>query len=251
MAGPAAIAAALLLSALGSTNVTAFAVLTLAGAFLPVELLWVFFGAYLVVLVVSPETQSLAMLGPHPGNGGRFYGLTNETETLLIAPALLLGLAAAPLVLVTVAWSRAGADGGGALVFLAAYTMIIPRPSNRVLLAYGAAAAAVAVALVGLDAATGGHSHVTKTLGDGPDAVWHSFTRRWSASWHGATANGWRILLVVACLGGLVWVATATPRHRLVDAFLVAIAVSLVVNDTPQDVLMWGSLQALALRRAV
>jgi hypothetical protein len=251
MAGASAIAAALLLSALGSTKVSAFAVLTLAGAFLPVELLWVFFAVYLVVLVVSPETQSLAMLGPHPGNGGRFYGLTNETETLPIAPALLLGLAAAPLVLVTVAWSRAGADGGGALVFLGAYAMLLPRPSNTVLLGYAAAAVAAALALVGLDAATGGHSHVTKTLGGGPDAVWHSFTHRWSASWHGATANGWRILLVVACLGGLVWVATATPRHRLVDAFLVAIAVSLVVNDTPQDVLMWGSLQALALRRAL
>ena len=251
MTGPAAIAAALVLSAFGSTSVSLLALLTLVGSFAPVGALWAFFAAYLAVLVVSPETQSLALLGPHPLNGGRFYGLTNETETLLLAPALLLGLRAAPLVLVTVAWSRAGADGGGAIVFLAAYALLLPRPSNKVLLGYAAAAVAAAVALVGLDAATGGHSHVTKTVGDGPGAVWHSLTHRWSGSWHGATANPVRVLLVLACLGGLVWVATRAPRDRLVDAFLVGIAVSLVVNDTPQDVVMWGSLQAIALRRAV
>ena len=56
--------------------------------------------------------------------------------------------------------------------------------------------------------------------------------------------------MTVCCLG-LLWVATREPRDRLVDAFLVGIAVSLVVNDTPQDVFLWGSLQAVALRRAV
>jgi len=40
------------------------------------------------------------------------------------------------------------------------------------------------------------------------------------------------------------------PRKRLLDAFLVGIGVSLLVNDTPHDVLLWGSLQALALRRS-
>ena len=251
MAGASAVAAALVLSAFDSTSVGLFALLTLIGAFAPLELLWVFFAAYLVVLAVWPETNSLAILGPHPGGGGRFHGMTNEVETLLLGPALLLGLAAAPLILVIVAWSRAGADGGGALTYLAGYGMLLPRRRNAALLVYAAAMVAVGLALVGIDAATGGHSHVTKTIGDGPDAVWHAFTHRWSASWRGATGNVWRVVLVVACLGGLVWVATSTPRHRLVDAFLVAIAVSLVVNDTPQDVLLWGSLQALALRRSL
>src|SRR5215218_3627232 len=160
VAGPAAVAAALLLSALGWTSV-------------------VFFGAYLLVLAVSPETQSLALLGPHPENGGRFYGVTNETETLLLAPALLLGLAAAPLVIVVVAWSRAGADGGGALVFLSSYAWLAAGrvTSNRLLLGIGAAAGIVAagLVLVGIDAATGGSSHVTRTIGDGPGAVWDAF----------------------------------------------------------------------------
>jgi len=33
---------------------------------------------------------------------------------------------------------------------------------------------------------------------------------------------------------------SSAPRSRIVDAFLIAIVVSLVANDTPQDVLFWG-----------
>ena len=131
MGGAAAIAAALVLSAFGWSSLVLFAVLTVLGAFLPWRALWLFFSVYLLVLVFSPETQSLALLGPHPWGGGRFYGISNELETLLLAPALVLGLAAAPLVLLTVGWSRAGADGGGILVFLAAYAMLLPRPRAR------------------------------------------------------------------------------------------------------------------------
>ncbi len=42
-------------------------------------------------------------------------------------------------------------------------------------------------------------------------------------------------------------VAIANPRRRLVDAMLLALVVSFVVNDTPTDVALWGSLGALAL----
>jgi hypothetical protein len=46
-------------------------------------------------------------------------------------------------------------------------------------------------------------------------------------------------------------VATRRPRARLVDAFLVGIVVSIVANDTPQDVLFWGAISGVGLRRAV
>jgi hypothetical protein len=116
----------------------------------------------------------------------------------------------------------------------------------------GAAVAIVAVVLAffALDAVTGGSSHVTKTVGDGPGAVWDALAHRWSVSWHDATATTARTILDVILLAALVWIATRSPRRRLLDAFLVGIAVSLVVNDTPHDVLLFGSLQALALRRA-
>jgi hypothetical protein len=253
MAGPAAIAGALLLSAVGSASVVLFALLTFLGSLAPVRSLWLFFAGYLVVLALSPETQSLALLGPHTEGGGRFYGLSNDLETLILAPALLLGLAAAPLVLVVVAWSRAGADGGGALVFLASYAWLAlaPRPRSRPAIALAAAGVvALAVAFVAVDAATGGSSHVTRTVGDGPGAVWDAFAHRWSVSWHGAAGTTTRALLDAALLAALVWIAVQRPRKRILDAFLVGIGVSLVVNDTPQDVLLWGSVQALALRRA-
>jgi hypothetical protein len=41
--------------------------------------------------------------------------------------------------------------------------------------------------------------------------------------------------------------ATLKPRHALLDAYLVALVVSLLVNDTPVDVAGFGGLAALGL----
>jgi len=246
MGGPAAISASLLLSALGWSSLTLLAVLTLALALLPWRALWVFFPAYLAVLVLSPETQSLALLGPHPWGGGRFYGVSNELETLLLAPALVLGLAAAPLVVLTVGWSRAGADGGGIVVLLAAYARLVPRARRTTA---AAAVVVLAVAFVLLDAATGGSSHVTDSVLHGH--VFHDLWHRFGVSWHALTGAWGRGVVELLCGGALLWVATRRPRAPIVDAFLLAIVVSLVANDTPQDVLFWGAATGVALRRAV
>jgi hypothetical protein len=242
--GAAAIAAALVLSALGSTSLTLFALLTLLGSLAPWRALWLFFAAYLLVLVVSPETQSLALLGPHPWGGGRFYGISNELETLLLAPALVLGLAATPLVLLAVGWSRAGADGGGLLVLLAAYARLVPRPRLA-----AAGVVALAVAFVAVDAATGGSSHVTHSVLHGN--VFHDLVHRWRTSWHALTGAWGRAVVSAVCALVLAGVATRGPRKPIVDAFLIGIVVSLVANDTPQDVLFWGAISGVALRRAV
>jgi hypothetical protein len=244
MGGPAAIATALVLSALGSTSLALLALGTVVLAFLPRRALWLFFFAYLVVLVASPATQSLALLGPHPWGGGRFYGVSNELETLLLAPALLLGVAAAPLVLLTIGWSRAGADGGGLLVYLAAYARLVPRPRVA-----AAAVLALAALFVLVDAATGGSSHVTHSVLHG--TVFHDVWHRWTTSWHALTGAWGRGVVCAICAAVLAWVATRRPRAPIVDAFLIGIAVSLVANDTPQDVLFWGAVNGFALRRAV
>lgn len=244
MAAASAIAAALVLSAAGSTSLTLLALLTLAGSLLPWRALWLFFAAYLLVLVLSPETQSLALVGPHPWGAGRFYGISNELETLVLGPALVLGLAAAPLVLLTVGWSRAGGDGGGLLVLLAAYASLV---THRRLAA--GAPIVLAVLFVLLDAATGGSNHVTHSVLHGglPHDLWH----RWTVSWHGATGTWGRTAVSLICLAVLGLIAARRPRSRIVDAFLVGIVVSLVANDTPQDVLFWGAITGLGLRRAV
>ncbi len=245
----AAVAAALALSAFGSTSLTLFAVLTIIGSLAPWRALPVFFAAYLVVLVVSPETQSLALLGPHPWGAGRFYGMSNELETLLLAPALVVGAVAAPLMLLTFGWSRAGADGGGQLVLLSSYTVLVLGMSPKRLVLAGAVAVAAGVAFVVLDAATGGSSHVTDAVLHGGLA--HDIWRRSIVSWHGATGSWGRGIVCGLCIVALAWVATKRPRSRLLDAFLVGILVSIVANDTPQDVLFWGAITGVGLRRAV
>jgi hypothetical protein len=247
--GAAAVTAALVLSAFGSTSLTLFALLTLLGSLAPWRALWLFFAVYLVVLVVSPETQSLALLGPHPWGAGRFYGISNELETLLLAPALVLGVLAAPLTLLTFGWSRAGADGGGVLVLLSSYVVLALGVSPRRLVVAAAVAIVAGIAFVVLDAATGGSSHVTNAVLHGGLA--HDLRHRWVVSWHGATATWGRTLQCALCIVALAWVAARRPRARLVDAFLVGIVVSIVANDTPQDVLFWGAISGVGLRRAV
>jgi hypothetical protein len=46
----------------------------------------------------------------------------------------------------------------------------------------------------------------------------------------------------------LVWIALRRPRFATVDAVLVALAVSLLVNDSPRDVVAYGALSCAALR---
>ena len=134
---------------------------------------------YLLALGLDPEAVALSPFGPT--QAGRFYGITNLLATMLLVPALLgaallgrLGAAVAAIAVVAVAGSRFGADGGGLLVLLAAYaTYVVRRHGLRVDARRGALLAVVAVAagvaLVALDAASGGSSHVTDAIGDGPE----------------------------------------------------------------------------------
>src|SRR5205823_5632102 len=115
------------------------AVLTLAASFagasrarlLP-ALLCALVVAYLVVLLAWPEVNSLAPIGPHPDGGGRFFGVTNLVETVLLTVSLQAAARLprgwipplALLALVTVGWSRTGADGGGLLVLGCAFAVL-------------------------------------------------------------------------------------------------------------------------------
>ena len=221
-----------------------------------------FFAAFLLVLALRPEAHALAVLGARPDGGGRFYGIGNQIETLLLPPLLAAcfigGLAwLAPLgalSLVTVAWSKAGADGGGLLVYAAALAVLLLRlgPTRvtwrRAVLA-GACVIALAFAVVGIDAALGGSSHVTHAVGGGPGSLSGDFAHRLHLSWASATKSAYTILLFLASLALLVWIGTRKPRRATVDAMLVALAVSLLVNDTPVDVIGLGALGCLALFR--
>ena len=219
------------------------------------------FPLYLVVLGVSQETSSLAMIGPRPENGGRFYGFNNQLETLVLAPAFLgaalLGPRLLPFVgalaVITVGASFAGADGGGVIVLLAGFLFLwlrlrdVPLTARNLALA-GAGVVALGLAIVGIDAVLGGESHVTRSLGGGPDQVVEDVVDRLHASVEGVASNWHTTVLVAIAIPVLAWVGLRRPRNAVLDALLVALAVSLVVNDAPREVLSYGALSALALR---
>ena len=224
-------------------------------------LLLAFLVAAIVALALWPDINALSVIGPHPDGGGRYFGVTNEVETLLLAPILavgaLVGMSRLPFVaalaLLVVGWSRTGADGGGVLVVIAALAalwsfragfMWTPR---RIA---GAAVAAVALGLlvVGVDVVSGGSSHVTDSLGKGPWSVAGEIGHRLHISWAGATATTQATVAIVLTLVALAGLGLIRERSDAVDALLVALVVSLLVNDSPTDVIAYGALVAAALR---
>jgi hypothetical protein len=134
--------------------------------------------------------------------------------------------------------------------------------SRRAIAVAVGAALVLAVGLIGLDAVTGGSSHVTRAVGGGPGGLASDFADRVTLSWNRGTAN-WATatstaiaLAVIAVLAVRVLRMRLPIRDRALPlAFATAIAVSMIVNDSPKDVALAGAVsyaavEALALRRA-
>jgi hypothetical protein len=227
--------------------------------------------AYLVVLGVDGPSVALSPLGPT--QNARFYGISNLLGTLFLVPALAgaaflarrfgpAGFAfVAALALVLVAGSRFGADGGGAIVLAAGFAVLavlLARARPRALAAAGAAALALVAIFVALDAATGGSSHVTRALEDGPAGLLGDLAERVELSLARLADNAFVAILVVVGIGLLVFLVTRSLRSRapLEErapqlALAAAIAVSLVVNDSPNDVILGGVVGFLAVERGM
>jgi hypothetical protein len=214
----------------------------------------------LVVLAAEPWAAGLSALGPEPGGGGRFFGIGNGMESLLLPAALLpgalLGLRwlapVALLALGAIGLSRTGADGGGVIVLLAGTLVLAIRLRGRRITALDVAALAVlAVALagafVGLDALAGGSSHVTAAAGGGPFTIVTDIADRLDASIHKIVADAGVIIASIWSTVGLLFAATRRRRSPVLDAFLAAVVVSLLVNDTPVQVLALGVLMTAPL----
>ena len=272
LAIPAALAASLALAAAGvsrpAPTTAALAVATVAAALaiasrrswlLPALL--VFLVAELVVLAVWPEVNALSVIGPHPDGGGRYYGVTNEVETLLLAPILAAAWMSRRRPSFPSQRSRSHSSAGAgpartaeasswSLVALGSLWLLRERirlTPGRVLIA-GALVVVVALALVGLDALTGGSSHVTHAVGGGPDSLFGDLGHRVRISWHGVAATTQSAVAAGATLCGLVGWAFGASGSRPVDALFVGLVVSLLVNDSPTDVIAYGALVAAALR---
>jgi len=215
--------------------------------------------AYLLSMGLDAQTVALSPFGP--SQSGRFYGVNNLLETMLLAPALVgaarlrrAGVAVAALALVTVGGNRFGADGGGIVVLSAAYLVLLlrlqgRRPTWRLATVVVTGAVALALVLLALDAATGGSSHVTTAVGDGPAALVADVADRLELSVRRTLASAGAGLVVLGSLAVLGLVATRSRRGPVLDAFLAGIVVSLLVNDTPADVLGAGAAIAVALAR--
>jgi hypothetical protein len=269
LAGPAAVTAALLLSALEPTSsgalaagfVVALPVLAVAGASVRrlAPVVAGFLALYALVLAAWPETNALGVVGPHPDGGVRFYGVTNQVETLLLAPVLLaidrsrtwIAVAIGVLALFTVGASWTGADGGGVLVFASAFAALALLRSDALSWRRAGLALAgvvvLALLVIGVDAAAGGTSHVTRAVGGGPGTLLDDVLDRMHLSAASVSVSWASALLAVGGVAALVALARAGRRPRTLDAMLAALVVSLLVNDSPVDVALYGALGALSI----
>jgi hypothetical protein len=260
----------LVVTLLAAATIVGGAALALAarGAFELGLVLAAVLAAYLVAMAASAEWVALSPLGPT--QNARFYGLSNLLETMLLVPALAgavllsrrLGLAAfaavAVLALVAVAGSRFGADGGGAIVLVAGFAVaaVCLAGGGRTAAAAGAACAAVGLALVLVDALVGPATHVGRTVRGGPGEIVSALSDRVSLSWARAT-DEWAVAVVVGlALAALVVLVVRTQRlplsreaRALLLGLAAAVAVSLVVNDSPKEVAVGGLVAYLVLGR--
>jgi hypothetical protein len=217
--------------------------------------------AYLLALGLDGPSVALSPFGPTQNS--RYFGLSNLLETMLLVPsfagaALLFaavgwaGFAGtALLAFAAVAGNRFGADGGGAVVLAAGFAVLavlLAGGGRRALAIAVAASLALALGLIGLDAATGGSSHVTSALEEGPVPLGRDLVERVELSWERATASWWVALAVLVLLAAFGWLVVRTYRRPEPLAELAvplslaaAIVVSLFVNDSPTDVLLVGT----------
>jgi hypothetical protein len=227
--------------------------------------------AYLVALGLDGPSVALSPLGPT--QNARFHGISNLLETLLLVPALggaaylasRLGWAGfalpAALALVAVAGDRFGADGGGAIVLAVGFALLAALLSDarvRTLAAALAAAVFAVSALVAIDALTGASSHVTRALEGGPGGLAGDLAERVTLSYERAV-SAWYVALVV-CAGVAVLAIlvvrlmrrdVARTRRALPLALAASVLTSLVVNDSPNDVVLAGLAGYLAVERGM
>jgi hypothetical protein len=226
---------------------------------------------YLAAFLVDGAWIAYSPWGP--AQAGRFYGITNLLETLLLVPALAgatflarrfgavgFGVVAA-LALVLVGGGRFGADGGGIVVFAVGFAMLavlLVGLRGRALILALVGTALVAGGLLALDAATGGSSHVTETLSEGPGELASRLGDRLVISWERATLGPEPALLTFVCLGVLLALVVETLRSNeplreraLPLAVAAAVAASLVVNDAPNDIAVGGLVAFVVCRAAM
>jgi hypothetical protein len=156
----------------------------------------------------------------------------------------------AVLTFVAVAANRFGADGGGAIVLPAAFGLLAALLAGlhgiRLVAGLGGAVL-VAAGLVALDAAVGPSSHITRAIDSGPGGLAADLRDRIQLSWERIVHKPSVTIVVAVCVPVLVVLVARLLRsdlplwrRALPLAFAFGIAVSMIVNDSPNDVITAG-----------
>jgi hypothetical protein len=181
--------------------------------------------AYSIDLIFGSPLTIRSLLGVNPRSGARFYGLGNELESTLTV-LLLVGLGAllwgrgesrrsaavfaltGAVFAVFVGAGQLGADVGGVITLgagIAAATIVmLPGGPSRRAIALAATVPVVALAaLAGLDLATGGDGHFTRTIlqADSGGALWDVVTRRYTLAFNVLVRGAMPLIMVVGVLG--------------------------------------------------
>ncbi len=227
--------------------------------------------AYLVALGAEGESVALSPLGPTQNS--RFYGLSNLLSAMLLVPMLggvallritvgwLPALALAAVALVAVAGSRFGADGGTGIVLCVAIAVLAVELANerrRAAVVAVAVLLAAAIGIIAVDSLSGASSHLTDAVGDGPGSLAGDLHDRIVLAWKRATQHWYTVVLVALGLVALALLvvrllATDLPRalRALPVALAVGVGVSLLVNDSPLDVVAAGLVGVIATQAYV
>jgi hypothetical protein len=195
------------------------------------------FGAYTIDLALNSHLTGLAITGPNPKGGARFFGVGNELE-IILSLTVLIGTGAALTLLperpaprafavaalvaaVIIGAGRLGADVGGVITLgaggAAAVVMSLPRGPTRRTIALAVLVPVLAVgALVLLDLAIGGGAHLTRTLSSssGPGDFGKVLLRRWRLSGAGLT-RGSTPFTVGICI--VLLIVGAVKRRELLS----------------------------------
>jgi hypothetical protein len=211
-----------------------------------------------VATSVDGEAMSLSIVGPNPDAGGRFYGFSNELETILVGTGIVAG---------ALVWKQLGTS---ALMIVGALAIVVMTPARAGASVTGAIVIAVGYAVLALDleglrgllplAVVGGAAAAALLLAAPPHVAGAGPGRlvdRIELSARLSVDSVQSILLTyIVGLGVLVAIAWRYPRLRseldtvdatILFALLVAVVVSVVINDAPTAVLPHGAAWCLAV----
>ncbi len=238
------------------------------------------FAAYTIDLAFGSHLISLAIIGPNPKGGSRFFGIGNELEITLAVTVLIgagagltmlprrlapRGFAIACLVAAfVIGVGRLGADVGGVITLgaggAAAVVASLPGGPSRRAIALAVIVPVLAVAaLVGLDLIIGGGAHLTRTVSSssGPGDLGQVILRRWRLSLAGLT-NGTRpisagisvlVLIVIAWRRRAIFEPLRASHEQVFAAGITGVFVATVIgalaNDSGPLIVMVGAASLL------